>query len=266
MTRTVTRDVEYSHDGTRMLGYLCAPAGAQRFPGVLLIHDAFGLGEDAVAAAHRLADLGLAVFAADVWGDRATPATEPEIGPLIGGMVADRDRWTGRVAAAHEAAAAQPEVDGSALVVMGFCFGGSSALEHLRTGGDVRGVVSVHGGLDLLHDDDWSRATTTAPVLLCTGADDPMATASMRARLQGSLSAAGIDWEEDLYSGTKHAFTSPRARFSPRPEAIAYNPRSAARAWEATTRFLHELFPDRLGPRPGGPVLLPDPLDDEVPA
>jgi dienelactone hydrolase len=238
------RDVEYSHDGTRMIGALCAPTTAVDAPTVLLVHDAFGVSDEMLAVAHGLAELGLAVFVADVWGERTLPTAEDQIGPLIGAMVADRSRWVGRVAAAHEAAAAQPEVDGRAVVALGYCFGGSSVLEYLRTGGAVRGVVAVHAGLDLLDPDaDWSAVDPTVPVLVCTGADDPMATAAQRTTLQDALDQAGVDWELDLYSGTVHAFTSPHAAGSPRPDVVAYHPRSAARAWQATTRFLHERFP-----------------------
>lgn len=243
MNDLVSRDVEYRHDDTRMVGLLCAPEAAPARPGILLVHDAFGLSPDMIDVAHRLAGLGFAVFAADVWGDRTQPATQPEIGPLIGGMVADRPRWMARIAAAHDAARAQPEIDASAIAVLGYCFGGSSALEYVRTGGDVLGAVSIHGGLDLLHP-DWSAPRRTAQVLVCTGADDPMATAPMRAELETSLSSVGIDWEVALYSDTVHAFTSLRSRHSPTPHVVAYNARSAARAWDSTTRFLRDLFPD----------------------
>lgn len=244
MDEVVLRDVEYSHDGTRMIGALCAPRAARNAPGVLLVHDAFGLTEHMLRIARDLAEAGHAVFAADVWGGRTRPTSEDEIGPLIGSMVSDRPRWAARLAAAHQAAADQPEVDGSALVGLGYCFGGSSVLEHLRTGGDLRGVVSIHGGLDLLPSDaDWRGADPGARVLVCTGADDPMATAEQRTALQAGLSGAGIDWEVDLYSGTVHAFTSPQAKDSPRPDVVAYHPRSAERAWAATTRFLSELHP-----------------------
>lgn len=237
----VLRDIDYTHDGTRMSGLLLAPEGARNLPAVVLLHDAFGLGEDMVAVAERIVGLGYAVLAADVWGERRTPTSEAEIGPLIGGMVHDRPRWLARVAAAHEAAAAQSEVDGDALATLGYCFGGASALEHVRTGGKVRGTISIHGGLDLI-DFDWSAATSAARVLVCTGAEDPMATAEQRTRLQEAMTGAGVDWEVDLYSGTRHAFTSPKAVHSPNPDVIAYHPRNAARAWDATARFLHELF------------------------
>lgn len=242
MSDLITRDVDYRDNGTRMVGHLCAPAGAARRPGVLLIHDAHGLSQDMIDIARRLAGEGVAVLAADVWGDRHLPESMEQIGPLVGGMVADRDRWIARIAAAHVAAAAQPEIDEDALVLLGYCFGGSSALEYLRAGGDVAGVISIHGGLDLL-EHDWSAATGSSRVLLCSGADDPMATADQREQLQAALSKAGVDWELDLYGDTTHAFTSLRARSSPAPELFAYQPRSAARAWAATLRFLHETFP-----------------------
>ncbi|MCW4385667.1 dienelactone hydrolase family protein [Salinibacterium sp. SYSU T00001] len=241
-----TRDIEYSHDGTRMIGYLSAPEGAQGRPGILLIHDAFGLSDDMKQLAERYAGLGFAVFAADVWGERTTPTSEPEIGPLIGAMVGDRPRWLARIRAAHEAFEAQPEVDADSIVAIGYCFGGSSALEHLRTGGRLRGVVAVHAGLDLLAP-GWEAATASASVLICTGAEDPMATDAMRAELQAGLSGAGIDWELDLYSDTVHAFTNPKSAHSPNPAVIAYNPRSAKRSWQATERFLAELFPSTEG-------------------
>ena len=240
MSSVTSRDIEYRHDDTRLLGLLRAPSTpAPGSPGVLLVHDAFGISDEMVAIADRLAAQGHPVLAADVWGERHLPGSEAQIGPLIGGMVGDRDRWMARVRAAHAVAAEQPEFAGRPVVLLGYCFGGSSALEYLRTGADVAGVISVHGGLDLLAP-DWSQALPSS-VLLCTGADDPMATAGMRTELTGSLDAAGMDWQLHLYSDTKHAFTSPKAAHSPMPDVVAHNPRSAARAWAATLHFLREI-------------------------
>lgn len=235
------RDIEYGHDGTRMIGLLVAPEGAVGLPTVLLLHDAFGLGYDAIATAHRYAELGYAVFAADVWGDRHTPAGGPDIGPLIGGMAADRDEWMARVAAAHRTAAAQPEVDGTRMVALGYCFGGAGGLEYVRTGGDVVGAVSIHGGLDLL-DRDWSAATPGIRVLVCTGAADPMATAEHRAALEADLDGAGIGWEVDLYSGVKHAYTNPRSDHPGMPPGVGYSARASERSWQSTQQFLAERF------------------------
>lgn len=243
MSALVIRDVVYTHDDARLMGMVCAPEGAVDLPAVVLIHDAFGLGDEMLEHARALAELGYAVFAADVWGDRFTPTSDAEIGPLIGGMVADRAKWIERIALAHEIAAAQPEIDGDALVSLGYCFGGSSVLEYARTGGRVRGVIGIHSGLDLI-EFDWSAVSDAAPsVLICTGADDPMATPQQWQQLKAAMNDNGIDWEFNLYSGTVHAFTSRRAAHSPKPELFLYHPRSARRAWQATAGFLAEVLP-----------------------
>lgn len=247
MTEIALRDVEYAHGDDRLVGLVCAPVGAEGLPAVVLIHDAFGLGDEMLAHARRIAELGFAVFAADMWGERLTPGSDAEIGPLIGAMVSDRERWIARVALAHEIAAAQPEIDGEALVGLGYCFGGSSVLEYARTGGRVRGVVGIHAGLDLV-DFDWSAVaagSAAAPaVLVCSGAEDPMAAPEHWQRLKAAMTGAGVDWELNLYSGTVHAFTSRRAAHSPRPELFQYHPRNAERAWQATVRFLREVLAD----------------------
>jgi dienelactone hydrolase len=246
MVALTERDVEYTLGDTRMRGLLVSPAGASELPAVVLIHDAFGLGEDMLAIARKLAERGFAVFGADVWGNRTTLTEQPDIGPLIGGMVGNRPEWIARIAEAHRVASAQPEIDAGSIVLLGYCFGGSSALEFIRTGGRVRGVIAIHPGLDIV-ESDWSAAHADTQVLVSLGAIDPMATTEHRARLEQELNAAGLEWELGLYSHTVHAFTSLRAQSSPKPELFAYHPRNAQRAWDATTRFLTELFPHTSG-------------------
>ena len=246
MPALIERDVEYQLGDTRMRGLLIAPGGASALPTVLLIHDAFGLGDDMIGIGRQLAGRGYAVFAADVWGDRTAPNEQHEIGPLMGSMVGNRPEWLARIAAAHATAAAQPEVDADNLALLGYCFGGSSALEFVRTGGRVKGLIAIHPGLDII-EFDWSGAHDGVQVLVSVGAADPMATAEQRLQLERALNGADIDWELDLYSHTTHAFTSRKAQSSPMPEVFAFHPRNAERAWNATTRFLGELFPQRSG-------------------
>lgn len=247
MVELVQRDVPYGAAASGMLGMVVAPAGAVGLPAVLLVHDAFGLGDDTIAVAKRIARRGYAVFAADVWGGRRVPAGNDEIDALIQGMASQRDEWVERISMAHTAAGAQAEIDATQIVALGHCFGGSSVLEYLRLGATLRGVVSVHGGLDLV-EFDWTRARSGGAVLVCTGADDPMATAEQRELLQAGMDSAAVDWEVDLYSGTVHAFTSERAKQSPAPHVIAHHERSAVRAWDATLRFLRGALPHPSSP------------------
>lgn len=237
------REVTYHCGTTMMRSWFCAPLTDSTLPGILLIHDAFGVTDAMRDDARSFAALGYAVLAADVWGEGLTPRDEAEFGPLIAHMAEDREAWTTRVEAAHRTLLAQPETTPAAVAMVGYCFGGSSALEYLRCGaggGSVAGVVGIHAGLDLLGE-EWSDPSTDARVLLCTGAEDPMATAAQRADLQQSLTAEGIEWEVGLYGETKHAFTSPASGASS-SDAVAYNPYAARRARQATEGFLDELF------------------------
>ena len=239
MPELTAESLRYRHESTELIGYLVREVGTSR-PGVLLIHDAFGVSEAMKATAHRIAELGYSVLLADLWGAGTTPRGEAEIGPLIGSLVSDRDRWVGRVQAGHEALAAQADVADVPVTAVGYCFGGSSALEYLRRGGEVGGVVSFHGGLDTVGT-DWMQTRSHAKVLVLTGAEDPMASRDVLKTLQDGLTGAGIDWEVALYGATKHAFTDPHADRAGRPEVIAYNARADHRSWNAFIRFLEEI-------------------------
>ncbi|MFD7811529.1 dienelactone hydrolase family protein [Streptomyces sp. NPDC059785] len=244
MSDVTTRDVEYWHDANLHLGHVCVPKTGPTRAAVLLLPDAYGVTQHMIDIAARLADQGHPTLVADLWGNRLLPGGQNEFGPLIGAMANDRETWLGRVRAAHTALLDQPEIKTRDVVLLGYCFGGSSALEYQRTGGAVAGAISVHGGLDII-DFDWSSASD-APVLVCTGADDLMATAGMRADLTSAMSKADIDWQMHVYSRTVHAFTSPMAKSSPRPDVVAFNARSTARSWQATLRFLSEIDESRL--------------------
>lgn len=239
MTELATRSLPYTHSGTEHIGYFVANPDARR-PGVLLVHDAFGVSDPMKATARRIAELGYAVLLADLWGDGRTPHSHEEIGPLIGGLAGDRELWTGRVGAAHTQLLAQAEVADAPVIAVGYCFGGSSVLEYVRAGGELDGAVSFHGGLDLV-DADWSKANRASSVLILTGAEDPMAPQEVVSVLQQGMTAAGLDWEVATYGGAKHGFTNPDADKAGRPEAIAYDARADRRAWNAFTLFAEEV-------------------------
>jgi dienelactone hydrolase len=171
---------------------------------------------------------------------RTPPGGEDEIGPLIGSLVTNRELWVSRIRAGHDALLAQEDVTDGPVTAAGYCFGGSSALESLRHGGEVAGVVSFHGGLDAVGS-DWSTSASDAKVLVLTGAEDPMACKEVVDALQSGLTSARVDWEVAVYGGTKHAFTNPHADRAGRPEAIAYDARADRRSWNAFTQFLEEI-------------------------
>ncbi|WP_157714695.1 dienelactone hydrolase family protein [Pseudomonas sp. PB120] len=238
MKSTVNKPLEYVHDDARLLGYFSQPEG-DKLPGILLVHDAFGVSDFIKGIAEKLAGEGYATLAADIWGDGKVLSSESEIGPMIGRFAADRKTWMGRLQAAREALAAQPGVDGERIVMLGYCFGGASALEYLRTVGDVRGAVSIHGGLDLVSE-EWAHSPSPRKALLLTGYEDPMAALPKLAALQHNMNGAGVDWEVNLYGHTRHGFTRPDSDRANKPHVIAYHAQSDKRAWAALKRFLEE--------------------------
>jgi dienelactone hydrolase len=242
MSQLIEKALDYHFGSTRMSGHFVVDelqVGPR--PGVLVVHDGFGLGSHAIGAAQRLAQLGYAALAVDLWGERARFG---EIAPMmetIGRFKNDPTLWMGHVDAARDAFVTQTDVDGANLAGIGYCFGGATVLEYARSGADVRGVVSFHAGLDVVGS-DWGITRTKAKVLLCTGADDPMAPPSALVALQHALGKGGVDWEVNTYGGTKHGFTNPEVDKAGMPHALAYNKRADLRSWGSMVTFLAGIF------------------------
>jgi dienelactone hydrolase len=239
MAQTIASDLEYSFDGTRMIGRRFAPVGAGDVPGVLVIHAAHGLGDQVLGCAERVAALGYAVLAIDLWGDRKQITNPAEIGPMLGAFNSNPEMWMGRIEAARKALIASGNVDADRVAVMGYCFGGSSSIEFVRSGASIAGAVSFHGGLDNVGD-DFTRAAMDARVLILTGAEDPLASAADLARIETGMSAVGLNWETNVYANTKHGFTEPD--LGPRPPFAAYNAIADRRSWSAMSAFFADLF------------------------
>jgi len=239
MAQFTSRDIDYFHGETRMIGRFCAPSveAGGNLPGVLAVHGAHGLGGHVIACAERIAQLGYGVLAVDLWGERKLIADPAEIGATLGRFAGDRDMWMGRMEAARIALAAQPGVDGNRVGAVGYCFGGASVLEMARSGGGLSCAVSLHGGLDVVGD-DWSAAMPDVRLLICTGAEDPLAGQPDLVRLQRGMSTAGLGWEVDLYGHARHAFTEPDRPGA--PPFAGYNAQADRRSWAAMRQFFED--------------------------
>ena len=132
----------------------------------------------------------------------------------------------------------QPEVDADRSAAIGFCFGGLCVLDLARSGGNVAGVVSIHGLLAA--PGNTSGATIGASVLALHGWDDPMATPEDVNSFGAEMSAMKADWQLHAYGNTMHAFTNPAAN-DPAMGTV-YNATADRRSWQAIQNFLEELF------------------------
>jgi dienelactone hydrolase len=145
-----------------------------------------------------------------------------------------------RIIAALDAVRSDSRVDNRRVAAIGYCFGGTVVLELARSGADIRGVVSFHGGLDTLSPAD--ARNIKAKVLVCTGADDKAVPTTQIADFENEMRQTKVDYEINIYGGAVHAFTNPAyAGFDP-AKNIAYNAEADHRSWQAMRNFLDEIF------------------------
>ena len=206
-------------------------------PGVVVIHDWMGLAPITEQRANELAAQGYVAFAADIYGKGARPKDGKEAAALAGKYKSDRKLLRERVRAAYDALSKFRLTDTTRLGAIGFCFGGTTALELARSGAPLKAVVTFHGGLDSPTPADGKNIT--AKVLVLAGADDPYVPAKDIAAFKKELDDAKIDWQFVEYSGTVHSFTIPDAG-NDNSKGAAYNERSSKRAFAAEKSFFEE--------------------------
>ncbi len=230
----------YQDGAVRLAGYVSRPAAVQgKVPGVLIIHQWMGLTEHERTVADRLAGLGYVAVAADIYGEGVRPKDVKEAAAQAGAYKGDRAVYRRRIRAGLDALKAQAGVDPGRLAVIGFCFGGTGALEAARAGMPVLGVVSFHGGLDFVPDMDVR--TITAKVLVCHGADDTYESPKEIAAFQDEMRKTKADYTFISYAGAVHAFTQKEAGDDP-SKGVAYQEAAARRSWQHMKDFFAELF------------------------
>jgi dienelactone hydrolase len=232
-------DIDYRDDALNLRGYLAfddTVAGPR--PGVLVFHEGLGLGDFAMTRARMLAELGYVAFAADMFGDRRQAQTMQEAADLIGDLRNDPGRLRARGHAALATLAEMPRVDANRLAAIGFCFGGSVVLELARDGADLKAVVSFHGVLATKMPAVAGKVR--ASVLVCTGAEDPLAPPEQVKALADEMRAAEVaDWQVISYGKTLHGFTNPAADGSIMRAAL-YHERADRRSWASMRSLLYE--------------------------
>jgi dienelactone hydrolase len=235
-----TETVEYQQGGTTLEGFVAyddAIKGAR--PGVLVVHQWLGLTDYEKKRAEMLAQLGYIAFCADIYGKGVRPQNTKEASTLAGKYKSDCQLLRARVNAGLDALRQQALVDQKRIAAIGYCFGGTTVLELARSGADLNGVVSFHGGLDSPPSADGKNIK--CKVLVLHGADDPFSSPQDIAAFENEMRSGGVDWQLIKYGGAVHAFTQWNAG-SDNSKGAAYNERADKHSWEDMKLFFAEIF------------------------
>jgi dienelactone hydrolase len=242
----IREEISYDSHGKVLEGYLCHNEGiTHKRPGIVIAHAWYGLDDFAKAKAEQLARLGYVALAADIYGIGRTAETDEEADQLMAPLFLDRAVLQERIVAAYEQLKAHPLVDPKRVGAIGFCFGGLTVIELLRSGVDVAGVVSFHGVLGDHRGEQTAKTVPISPkasgrILLLHGHNDPLVTSQDIHRLQNELTASRIDWQMVIYGHTSHAFTNPWANNT--AAGLVYQEAADRRSWQAMQAFFSELF------------------------
>jgi dienelactone hydrolase len=235
-----TEVVDYTDGDTVLEGYLAYDVSFEgKRPGVIVVHEWWGLTQHPKERAKQLAELGYVAFALDMYGkDRVTDAPK-QAAQWSGQFRTDPALAQRRFQAGWDALISRPQVDAKRVAAIGFCFGGTICLEMARLGLDLDGVVSFHGGLASSVPED--KKNIRASILVCHGADDPHVPLSEVEAFVKEMRAAKADWQLNMYGGAVHSFTNPEAD-KHGMEGVAYNEEAARRSWAAMQLFFDEIF------------------------
>jgi dienelactone hydrolase len=234
-----TETVEYKQGDATLEGFLAYDDSiSSKRPGVLVVHQWLGLTDYEKRRATMLAQLGYVAFCADIYGKDSRPKNVQEAGALAGKYKSDRQLLRARVNAGLDVLEKNPLVDTSRVAAIGYCFGGTTVIELARSGADLNGVVSFHGGLDSPTPADGKNIK--CKVLALAGADDPFQKPDDLTAFESEMRDNKVDWQIVFYGGAVHAFTQPDPGFV--NAGAKYNEKADKRSWEAMKSFFAEIF------------------------
>ena len=234
-----TEDIAYQSGGGEFVGYLAFDETREgKRPGVLLAPEGGGLGNLAKSIARKLAAEGFVVFAMDYYGNK--PITDmTDAMARMQALMTPPAPIRAIARAALEVLAAQPQTDPAKLAAIGYCFGGTTALELARAGAPIKAAVGFHSGL--YTSQPAQPGAVKAVVLTHIGVEDPFVPAEQRAGFELEMAAAGVDWRMIVYGGAGHSFTNPDVGAMGRP-GFEYNAAADARSWRAMLDVFEEVF------------------------
>ncbi len=232
-------NIKYADGKQALIGMGIKPVRAvKNNPGILILPAWKGIDAHAKETADKLSKMGYHAFIADIYGEGNYPTNTTEAGEKAGFYKKNRDQYQQRIRLALKQLI-QLGANPQKIVIMGYCFGGTGALEAARAGIPVAGVVSIHGGL--AKDNAKPTTAITTKVLACHGADDPYVPQEEVLGFQKEMQDAKADWQMIYYANAVHAFTDKDAG-NDNSKGAAYNEMADKRSWKHLLIFIKEVL------------------------
>lgn len=239
----VGKTVDYSAGGVTLKGYLAYDDAIKgKRPGVLVVHEWWGLNDYVRRRARMLAELGYVALAVDMYGDGKTATHPDDAGKFSSELMKNFPVAKERFLAAMDFLKRQPTADPGRMAAVGYCFGGGVVLNMARQGVDLRGVASFHGNLMAVQP--AQPGMVKAKIIVFNGADDKFTAPGQIEAFKKEMTGAGADFRFIDYPGAIHSFTNPDAtelgkKFN---LPLAYNADADKKSWEEMKTFLKTIF------------------------
>ena len=235
-----TKVVHYEHDGEKLTGHLYWDDAQQgKRPGVLVVHEWWGLNEYAKKRARMLAELGYVAFAADMYGDGKVTKTPGQAREWMQEVTADVEGWRERAGEGLKQLVVGGMADEDRLAAVGYCFGGATVLQMAYGNASVQGVVSFHGALPAAPEE--AHGKIDPQILVLHGNADSFIAPEVVTHFRKKLEQSGAVWEMNSYGGVKHGFTNPDAGGFGIPNLV-YDERADRRSWRRMQDLFAEIF------------------------
>ncbi len=237
-----SKNVTYPAGDVTAKALLATPAGEGKHPGVLVVHEWWGLNDYAKGRAELLAELGYVALAVDMYGDGKLAEHPDDAGAFAKAVMSDRDEATERFEAAMKYLRSQPEVDAEKIAAIGYCFGGGVVLQMAASGVEgLDGVASFHGSLGA---EVPEGVTPTTRMLVMTGTADEFVPDHQIEAFEKRMNDAGANVTITKYPGAKHSFTNPGADAMAEEFGmpIGYDADADRKSWAELKEFLSSVF------------------------
>jgi len=241
--QVATQELAYSAGDTALKGFLAYPAGTtDKRPGVLIVHEWWGLNEYVRTRARMLAELGYVALAIDMYGDGKSSEHPEDAKQYMMEVAGNQAEATRRFEAGRAALAGDQHVDANKLAAIGYCFGGAVVLGAARRGADLDLVASFHG--NYATPTPMAKDAFHGKLFIAHGAADSFAPPAQVEGLKRELDAASAQYELVIYEGAKHGFTNPAATELGQKNGmdVAYDAAADTQSWSKLKELLQQAF------------------------